>query len=71
MTETQLRRASRTHAAEGRAVKASGKAGWIHCARLALWTALNAQALLNGAASAASAEDDHARMAARRANWHC
>jgi hypothetical protein len=70
MTETQIRRATRVRAAEGRAFKASGKASWSHRARLRLWTLLNAQALLNGETGAAFAEDDRMRLAARRANSH-
>lgn len=68
MIETQLREASRTRSADGRAVTASGAGSRSRRPRLRLWTWLNAQELLNGQAGVASAEDDRGRMAARRTN---
>jgi hypothetical protein len=72
MAVTQIWRASRMRAADGRASTASGRRSRNHRAGPRLWALLNAQALLNGAAgtpsSAALIEDDRRRMAARRAN---
>jgi hypothetical protein len=72
MVETQIWRASRISAADGRASTASGRGSRSHRPGLRLWTLLNAQALLNGTAGTpggvAFIEDDHWRMSARRAN---
>jgi hypothetical protein len=70
MAETQIWKASRTGAADGRASTASGRGNGGRRAGLRLWTLLKAQALLNGTAGtlygAAFVEDDRWRMAARR-----
>lgn len=72
MAVTQIWRVSRVRAADGRASTASGRRSHSHRAGPRLWALLNAQALLNGAAGtaggAALIEDDHRRMAPRRAN---
>jgi hypothetical protein len=72
MAVSQIRRASRIRAADGRASMTSGRRSRSHRAGLRLWALLNAQALLNGAAGTAGGvaliEDDRRRMAARRAN---
>ena len=72
MAGTQIWRASRIRAADGRASRASGRGSRGHRVGLRLWTLLNAQALLNGTAGApdgvALVEDDRRRMAARRAS---
>jgi hypothetical protein len=71
MAGTRISRVSRIGTAGGRASTASGRGSPSHRAVLRLWTLLNAQGLLNGAAGtpdgAAFIEDDHWRMA-RRAN---
>lgn len=70
MAGTQIYRASRIGAADGRAPTASGMGRRRHRAGLRLWTLLNAQGLLNGTAGtpagAAFIEDDRWRMAGRR-----
>jgi hypothetical protein len=68
MAETQIWRAARIRAADGRASTASRPS---HRAGLRLWTFLNAQTLLNGPAGTpdgvvAVVEDDRRRLAARR-----
>ena len=72
MAVTQIWRASRIRAADGRASTASGRRSRSHRAGHRLWALLNAQALLNGTAGtpggAALVEDDRRRMAARRVN---
>ena len=72
MAVTEIWRASRIRAADGRASTASGRWSRSHRAGHRLWALLNAQALLNGTAGApggaALTEDDRRRMAARRAN---
>jgi hypothetical protein len=73
MAGTQIWRAARIRAADGRAPTASGRSSRSHRAGLRLWTFLNAQALLNGRAATpdgvvAVVEDDRRRMAARREN---
>jgi len=72
MAVTEIWRASRIRAADGRASTASGRCSRSHRAGHRLWALLNAQALLNGTAGtpggAALIEDDRRRMAARRAN---
>jgi hypothetical protein len=72
MAVTQIWRASRIRAADGRAPAASGRGSRSHRAGHRLWALLNAQALLNGTAGTSGGvaliEDDHRRMAARRAN---
>ena len=72
MAETQIWRASRIGAADGRAWTAGGRGSGSRRAGLRLWTLLNAQALLNGTAGTpdgvAFIEDDRRRMAARQAN---
>ena len=72
MAVTQIWRASRIRAADGRAPTASGRRGSSRRAGHRLWALLNAQALLNGTAGtpggATLIEDDRRRMAARRAN---
>jgi hypothetical protein len=71
MAGTRISRVSRIGAAGGRASTASGRGSPSNRAVLRLWTLLNAQGLLNGAAGtqdgAAFTENDHWRMA-RRAN---
>jgi hypothetical protein len=72
MAVTQIWRASRIRAADGRASTASGRRSRSHRAGHRLWALLNAQALLNGTAGlppggVALIEDDRWRMAARRA----
>jgi hypothetical protein len=71
MAVTQIWRASRIRAADGRASTASGTCSRSHQAGHRLWALLNAQGLLNGTAgtpgAAALIEDDRRRMAARRA----
>lgn len=70
MAVTQIWRASRMRAADGRAPAASGGCSRSHRAGRRLWALLNAQALLNGTAGTpggvALVEDDRRRMAARR-----
>jgi len=72
MAVTQIWRASRVRADDGRAPVASGVRSRAHRAWFRLWVLLNAQALLNGEAEApggiAFLEDDYRRMAARRGN---
>ena len=72
MTVTQIWRASRIRADDGRASTVNGRRSRSHRAGPRLWALLNAQALLNGAAGTpcgvALIEDDRRRMAARRAN---
>jgi hypothetical protein len=72
MAVTQIWRASRVRADDGRVSTAGGRRSCSHRAGSRLWALLNAQALLNGAAgtpgSAALIEDDRRRMAARRVN---
>ena len=68
MAGTQIWRASRIAADDGRAPTASGKGRRRHRTGLRLWTLLNAQSLLNGTAGTphgvAFIEDDRWRMAA-------
>ena len=70
MAVTQIWRASRMRAADGRAPAASGGCSRSHRAGRRLWALLNAQALLNGTAGTPGGvvlvEDDRRRMAARR-----
>jgi hypothetical protein len=70
MAVTQIWRASRVPADDGRAPAARGRRSRRAGPRL--WALLNAQALLTGSAgtqgSAGLIEDDRARMAARRVN---
>ena len=70
MAVTQIWRASRIRAANGRAPTASGRRSRSHRTGHRLWALLNAQALLNGTAGTpggvALVEDDRRRMAARR-----
>jgi hypothetical protein len=72
MAVTQIWRASRIRAADGRAPTASGRRSRRLRLGPQLWALLNAQALLNGAAGTqggvALIEDDRRRMAARRAD---
>jgi hypothetical protein len=72
MAVSQIWRASRIRAADGRASTATGRRSRSHRAGPRLWALLNAQALLNGAAGAPGGvtlmEDDRRRMAARRAD---
>jgi len=72
MAVNQIRKASRVRAAGGRASTAVGRRNRSHRVRPRLFALLNAQALLHGAAGtpggAALIEDDHRRLAARRAN---
>jgi hypothetical protein len=72
MAVTQIWRASRMRAGDGRAPTAGGRRSRSHRAGPRLWALLNAQAMLNGAAGApggvALIEDDRRRLAARRAN---
>jgi hypothetical protein len=72
MAVTQIWRASRIHAADGRASTAGGRRSRSHGAGPRLWALLNAQALLNGTVGTpdgvALIEDDRGRMAARRAS---
>jgi hypothetical protein len=72
MAGTQIRRVSRIAAADGRASMASGTGSRSSRTGFRLWNLLNAQALLNGTAGTPDGvlcvEDDHRRMAARRAN---
>jgi hypothetical protein len=71
MAVTQIWRASRMRAADGRVSTASGRRSRGHRAGHRLWALLNVQALLNGTAGTPSGvaliEDDRRRMAARRA----
>ena len=71
MAVTQIWRASRVGAGDGRAPTPGGGRGRGHRAGSRLWALLNAQALLNGGAGTpggvALIEDDRRRMAARRA----
>jgi len=72
MAVTQIWRASRMRADDGRASTASGRRSRGHRPGHRLWVLLNAQALLNGTAGTSGGvaliEDDRCRMAARRAN---
>jgi hypothetical protein len=69
MASTEIWRTSRARKAGTRASTANGKSGRNRRAGLALWTLLNAQALLDGTAGAADSaafiEDDRRRLAAR------
>jgi hypothetical protein len=71
MAVTQIWRASRVGAGDGRPPAPGGGHRRGHRAGSRLWALLNAQALLNGGAGnpggAALIEDDRRRMAARRA----
>lgn len=64
MAGTQIWKASRMRAADGRASRMSGSRG--RRAGLRLWTLLNAQVLINGTTGTpddvAFIEDDHRRM---------
>jgi hypothetical protein len=72
MAVTEISRGSRVCAPDRRASMATGKQSRSHRTWPRLWALLNAQALLSGAAGSPSGvaviEDDHRRMAARRAN---
>jgi hypothetical protein len=71
MAGTQIWKASRIRAADGRASLVSGSGSRACRAGLRLWTLLNAQALINGTTgtpdSVSVIEDDRRRMQ-RRAN---
>lgn len=70
MAVTQIWRASRIRAADGRASTTGDRRSRNHRAAHRLWALLNAQALLNGTAGTpggvAHFDDDYRRMAARR-----
>jgi hypothetical protein len=72
MVVTQIQRAFRVRADDGRASTASGRRSRSRRAGPRLWALLNAQALLNGAPGTQGGvgliEDDRRRMAARRLN---
>jgi hypothetical protein len=71
MAITQIWRATRIRVADGRASTVSGRRSRSRSAGPRLWALLNAQALLHGTAGTLGGvpiEDDHRRMAARRAN---
>ena len=72
MAITQIRRASRICAADGRVSTAGDTRSRGHRAGARLWALLNAQALLNGTAGtpcgAVLIEDDRLRMAGRQTN---
>lgn len=71
MSDTQIWRASRTHAAQGQASPAGGTESRSHRAAVRIWTLMHAQAVLNGATGGAGdvafIEDDRQRLAAWRA----
>jgi hypothetical protein len=71
MAITQISRASRVYAADGREPVAGGS-GFGRRARRQLWTLLHAQSLINGTAGSRDVvtlvEDDRGRMSAWRAN---
>jgi hypothetical protein len=72
MAETQIWRASRKRAADGRASMANGSGGRSRRAALRLWALVNAQALIQGATGGHDdvvyIEDDRRRLAGRRVN---
>lgn len=71
MTEIQIGRVARIHAAPGQATTARGMASRSRRTALRLWTLMHAQALLNGTAGGpgdvAFIEDDRQRLAGQRA----